>query len=109
MFWYRLFQRKLHDWRDQGVAFVSRLVRRRTPPPVEDASPKVNPVASVLAAGLVPPVSLPHPRDESVPYDVTTPTARIKLNRKERRSISALERARRKHDKFVEPKGEMLP
>jgi hypothetical protein len=101
MLWYRLLARRLHDWRDQGVAFVARLFRRRQPP-VEDEPRKINPVANVLAAGLTPPV-------DTLPEPTTTQAPEPKLNRKERRTISALERARRKHDKFVEPKGEMPP
>src|SRR5215471_723171 len=59
----------------------------------------VNPVANVLAAGLVPPVETWQERANDR-LEINKP------NRKQRRTLSALERARRKHDKFVQPKGE---
>jgi hypothetical protein len=79
-------------------------------PEAHHASPPSNAVALPPISAQLPSISVQQPTATATVVNGsdltpdTWPEASTK-NRKQRRTISALERARRKHDKFVEPQG----
>ena len=108
MIWHRIkgwFKRIVSRFRPAGGGTIPTVEPPTVdlPPILSPSAAPIDPIITMLAAGITPPV------DIELPKPVNPQPAQLgpKPNRKERRAAkSKWERERRKHDKFIEPKGE---